>query len=71
MLSGIPSPRAVTGIRGTTQCKDCSTALHREVQNLLVGERLVCLSGLLSRKHIVSEPPEGLNDFQREILVRV
>jgi len=55
----------------TVQCEDCSIVQHREVQNLLVGDCSVGLSGFLGRQHIVSEPPELLHDFQREILVRV
>jgi len=31
----------------TVECKDCSIALHRELQNLLVGDRSICLSGFL------------------------
>lgn len=31
------------------QCEDCSSVLHREVQNLLIGDGLIRLSGLLSR----------------------
>lgn len=55
----------------SVQCNDCSSALHRELQYFVVGDPLVRLSGLMSREHVMSEPPESLNDFERDILVRV